>query len=53
VLAITGVGATLEEAQKLSVDYASRVRFDGKQFRSDIGWRELAREAGAGNAGAA
>ena len=53
VLAVTGVAPSMEEAQKLSAAYAARVEFEGKQFRPDIGWRELARSAGAGNAGAA
>jgi phosphoribosylamine--glycine ligase len=47
VLAITGTGATIEEAVKCSRDYAERVSFDGKQFRRDIAWRELKRDAGA------
>ena len=53
VLAITGVGSTLEEAQQRSQQFAERVSFEGKQFRSDIGWRELARLPGARHAGAA
>jgi phosphoribosylamine-glycine ligase len=52
VLAITGVASTFEEAQQKSREFASRVTFDGKQLRSDIGWRELARVT-AGHAGAA
>jgi len=51
VLAITGYGATFEEAQRYSRDFASRVSFAGKQFRDDIGWRENARDA-ARHAGA-
>jgi len=51
VLAITGYGATFEEAQRYSRDFASRVSFAGKQFRDDIGWREIARDA-ARHAGA-
>lgn len=47
VLAITGTGASIEEAAKCSRDYAARVSFDGKQFRRDIAWRELERNAGA------
>lgn len=47
VLSITGTGRTIEEAAALSRDYAERVSFDGKQFRRDIGWRELERNAGA------
>jgi phosphoribosylamine--glycine ligase len=49
VLAITGLGDSLEEAQRRSQEYAARVEFEGKQFRTDIGWRELARSLrGAG-----
>lgn len=47
VLAVTGVGATFEEAQRRSRSGAERIAFDGRQHRSDIGWRELARHAGA------
>jgi phosphoribosylamine--glycine ligase len=53
VLSITGIGATHEEAQQRSREFAGRVTFEGKQFRSDIGWREAARLTGAGHAGAA
>ena len=52
VLAITGVGPSLEDAQQASREFALRVGFTGKQFRSDIGWRALARRSGAGHAGA-
>jgi phosphoribosylamine--glycine ligase len=51
VLAITGYAPTFDEAQRYSRDFASRVSFDGKQFRDDIGWREIARDA-ARHAGA-
>ena len=47
VLAITATGATLGEAAHQSRDYAERVSFEGKQFRRDIGWRDLERDAGA------
>ncbi|MEO8576578.1 MAG: phosphoribosylamine--glycine ligase [Gemmatimonadales bacterium] len=47
VLAITGTGSTIEEAAALSRNYAERVSFNGKQFRRDIAWRELERNAGA------
>lgn len=47
VLAITGTGATIEEAVTCSRTYAERVTFEGKQFRRDIAWRELERNAGA------
>ncbi len=47
VLAVTGVGTTLEIARTRSQDAARSVDFAGKQFRSDIAWRELSRRAGA------
>jgi phosphoribosylamine--glycine ligase len=47
VLAVTSVAPTLDEAQRLSSEYADRVDLPGKHFRSDIGWRELSRRAGA------
>jgi len=53
VLAITGSASTFEEAQRKSREFAGRVEFEGKQFRADIGWRELARQTAAGHAGAA
>jgi phosphoribosylamine--glycine ligase len=45
VLAVTGMGSTLEAARAKSVAAAKRITFAGKQFRSDIGWRELARRS--------
>ena len=47
VLAVTGVAASFDEAQARSHAFAREIQFDGKQFRADIGWRELARRAGA------
>jgi phosphoribosylamine---glycine ligase len=47
VLAVTGVAATFDVAQRASVDHAAAVQFTGKQFRADIGWRESARRARA------
>ena len=47
VLGVTGLGATVAEAQRHSREAAVRIEFEGKQFRSDIGWRESARGAGA------
>jgi phosphoribosylamine--glycine ligase len=47
VLAVTGVGPTLEDARAKSQEYARTVEFAGKQFRSDIAWRELSRRARA------
>ena len=47
VLAVTAVADTLAAAQARSTDHASRIDLAGKQFRRDIGWRELVRRAGA------
>ena len=47
VLAVTAVADTLGAAQARSTDHASRIDLEGKQLRRDIGWRELARHAGA------
>ena len=52
VLAVTGVAPTFDEAQARSRQFAGQVTFDGKQFRADIGWRELARDTAARHAGA-
>jgi phosphoribosylamine--glycine ligase len=46
VLCATGLGPDLASAAQASRALAEAVRFDGRQFRSDIGWREAAR-AGA------
>ncbi len=46
VLNIVATAPTLREAQSRSAEWAARVRFEGRQLRTDIGWRELAR-AGA------
>jgi phosphoribosylamine---glycine ligase len=45
VLAVTGLGATFADAQRVSADVAGQIAFAGKQFRNDIGWRERARSA--------
>ncbi len=47
VLAVTAVAPGLADAQRASAAYAAAVDFPGKQFRSDIAWRELARSARA------
>ncbi|MGH9421943.1 MAG: phosphoribosylamine--glycine ligase, partial [Thermoanaerobaculia bacterium] len=47
VLAITAIGETLADAAAQSASYADKVIFDGKQFRRDIGRRDLERDAGA------
>ncbi len=45
VLAVTGLGTTFAQAQRVSAEVATQVGFAGKQFRDDIGWRERARGA--------
>jgi phosphoribosylamine---glycine ligase len=47
VLAVTAVAESFEEARTLSREYAERVEFAGRHLRTDIGWREAARRAGA------
>lgn len=48
VLGVTGLGETLDEAAARSRLGAREVAFQGKYFRNDIGWRELARGEGDG-----
>jgi phosphoribosylamine--glycine ligase len=43
VLAVSAVAPTVAEAQRRSRAFAERVQFAGRQFRTDIGWREIAR----------
>ncbi len=43
VLAVTGTGPTFSAAQAASRAAAERIRFPGRQYRDDIGWREAAR----------
>jgi phosphoribosylamine--glycine ligase len=43
VLAVTAVAPGFREAQELSRAGARAIRFAGKQFREDIGWREARR----------
>lgn len=47
VLAVTALAPTLAEAARRSRAAAEAIRFDGRQYRRDIGWRELERNAGA------
>jgi len=41
VLCVTALGDSLRRAQEAAYATATQVHFDGKQFRSDIGWRAL------------
>jgi phosphoribosylamine---glycine ligase len=45
VVAVTGLGATFDEARRISREGAEAVGFEGAQRRRDIGWREAARGA--------
>ena len=45
VVAVTATGSSVADAQQRSTAHASRVQFAGRQFRRDIGWRDLARGA--------
>jgi phosphoribosylamine--glycine ligase len=47
VLDVTAVATSLEDAANLSRTAAETIRFEGKQYRRDIGWRELARQDSA------
>ncbi len=47
VLAVTAVAPTIEAAAARSREAAAAIEFEGKQYRRDIGWREVARGAGA------
>jgi phosphoribosylamine---glycine ligase len=43
VLAVTGLGADMETAAARSRAAAAAIHFEGRQYRRDIGWRELQR----------
>ncbi len=43
VMAVTGIGDSLGDAARRSLVGADAVDFEGKYFRTDIGWREFAR----------
>jgi phosphoribosylamine--glycine ligase len=43
VFAVTAVADSFATARAASLNAAERIRFDGKQFRRDIGWREANR----------
>ncbi len=43
VLAVTALAPTLQQAAERSRAAAGAIEFEGKQYRRDIGWRELAR----------
>ncbi len=43
VLCVVGLGDSVRIAQKHAYDVVDSIRFDGAQFRRDIGWRALKR----------
>ena len=43
VLCVVGLGDSVKVAQKHAYDALDQIRFDGMQFRRDIGWRALKR----------
>ncbi|TFW10095.1 phosphoribosylamine--glycine ligase [Oxalobacteraceae bacterium OM1] len=43
VLCVVGLGDSVRIAQKHAYDVVDQIRFDGAQFRRDIGWRALKR----------
>ena len=43
VLGVTAVAESVPAAARLSVEACSRIEYDGKTYRRDIGWREIAR----------
>ena len=47
VAAVTAVAPTFEAARRASATQAGAIEFAGRQLRTDIGWREAKRSAGA------
>jgi phosphoribosylamine--glycine ligase len=43
VLCVVGLGDSVRVAQKRAYETVEKIRFDGMQFRHDIGWRALKR----------
>ena len=46
VLNVTATGATISEAQEKAYAAVKQIRWDDTHYRSDIGWRAVAREKG-------
>ena len=46
VLCATALGGTVAEAQSLAYNLVKRVRWEGAYYRTDIGYRAIARERG-------
>ena len=47
VLAVTALAATVADAARASAAACARIAFEGKTYRRDIGWREIARAGAA------
>jgi phosphoribosylamine--glycine ligase len=47
VFAVTATASALADAQRTSARVAGEIEFEGKHYRTDIGWRELLRDARA------
>ena len=45
VLCVTALGHTVHEAQQRAYDVVRQIRWNGAQYRTDIGFRAIAREA--------
>ena len=43
VLCVTALGDTVRGAQKQAYELAEKIRFDGMQYRTDIGYRAIKR----------
>jgi len=43
VLCVTALGDSVKQAQKRAYEVAAQVRFDGMQYRKDIGYRAISR----------
>ncbi len=48
VLCVTALGQTVEQAQRLALEWAGRVEFEGAFYRRDIGHRAIVRDQGPG-----
>ncbi|MBT4161637.1 MAG: phosphoribosylamine--glycine ligase, partial [Gammaproteobacteria bacterium] len=44
VLSVTALGGSVLEAQTLAYENVSHIRFEGAEYRKDIGYRAVARE---------
>jgi phosphoribosylamine--glycine ligase len=51
-LCVTALGHNVQTAQRRAYEIVSRIRFDGMQYRRDIGHRALERRRGSRKAGA-